>query len=90
MAFWVTQKIFTTTNYGELVSDVPSGVEKVEVQIEIISVNVNLLAASARYVATINGITSELRTFDFKYSGEGNPMLEAEHLLKLHFFEENS
>lgn len=78
MSFKIKQKVSTTINYGSLVSGVPGVDEEVDVDIEVVSVTVNPAMATARYVAMINGVSSDLLKFDFPYSGDGNPIIEAE------------
>ncbi|MEC5320212.1 hypothetical protein VSX61_14925 [Brenneria populi subsp. brevivirga] len=82
MSFVLNQKLDTTLTYAGVVSGVPAAAADVNVTYEIISVSVNSSSATAKYITSINGASSDLLKFHFVYSGSGNPIDEAEEKLK--------
>ena len=59
---------------------------EVEVEFEITGI-VKLFGSScaAEYIVTIGNKVGSAQIFEFEYSGEGNPIVEAEEKLKIKF-----
>ncbi|EPF0938527.1 hypothetical protein RBJ04_07155 [Klebsiella michiganensis] len=81
MSFTIKQKIETTLNFKGLVSEVPFETREVDVTYDVVSVVVDKDATTARYIAIIGGVSSELKKLSFDYQG-GDPISEADEALK--------
>ncbi|CAI1097533.1 hypothetical protein JY494_27090 [Serratia marcescens] len=86
MSFNVTKKMLVATAYPDLVMQSDEREEDVTVTYNVAGISrLDDNSGVAKYTVTINGSTSPwVREIDFHYSGNGNPLEEAEQELKKH------
>ena len=82
MSFTLTKVLRVNRSYPDLLLEVADGTEEVGVTYEVITVELNGNTGKAGYTVSVGDARPGMtRSFDFTYSGNGNPTAEAESRL---------
>ncbi|HEJ7836917.1 TPA: hypothetical protein SMH97_004421 [Serratia marcescens] len=84
MSFVIRKKLQVNKSYPDLLLEIHGGTEDTDVTYEVIALErMAGTSATVWYTFSVGGVTSGWkRTFDFIYSGVGNPLEEGERALK--------
>jgi hypothetical protein len=86
MPFTLSKELKVNKAYPEILLEVENGTEVVDVTYTVIALeSMSGSAVTVWYQRSVGGVTSALkRTFSFQYSGNGNPIDEAESALRIY------
>ncbi|WP_373392783.1 hypothetical protein ACEPRU_17840 [Raoultella ornithinolytica] len=83
MSFTLIKLLRVNKSYPDLLLEVADGTEEVGVTYEVITAELNGNTGKAGYTVSVVGVTSaQVKSIEFNYSGNGNPVTEAEMALK--------
>ena len=83
MSLTLTKVLRVNRSYPDLLLEVADGTEEVSITYEVTTVELNGNTGKAGYTVSVGGVTSaQVKSIEFNYSSNGNPVTEAEMALK--------